>query len=196
MCLCWRQRKSWTCKNAWCILLIQYLILILSYCSWFFFSSWVTLKLEWTPSPYFWYSYNKGTFDKNMVTTPITKVVWSVFWEFIAVAKHLYYDNSHVTLKSLKKNMIRIKILSKDFPIKEHITARHFFLPQSGPKNCFSRKNTTIRSLWSNYNFVINSSIAIHICYLTSFCMGVSPITNNFIAIMTIVKIFFFLVCF
>lgn len=88
--------------------------------------------------------------------------------------------------------MIRIKILLKDFPIKEHITARHFFLPQSGPKNCFFHKNATIRSLWSNYNFVINSYIAIHICYLTSFCMGVSPITNNFIAIMTIVKIIFF----
>lgn len=34
----------------------------------------------------------------------------------------------YVTLKSFKKNMIRIKILSKDFPIKEHITAKHFFL--------------------------------------------------------------------
>lgn len=98
----------------------------------------------------------------------------------------------YVTLKSFKKNMIRIKILSKDFPIKEHIIARHFFLPQSGPKNCFSHKNTTIRSLWSNYNFVINSSIAIHICYLTSFCMKETLITNNFTAIMTIVKIFFF----
>lgn len=88
--------------------------------------------------------------------------------------------------------MIRIKILSKYFPIKEHITARHFFFTLIWAQNCFSHKNTTIRSLWSNYNFAINSYIAIHICYLTSFCMKETPITNNFTAIMTIVKIFFF----
>lgn len=47
----------------------------------------------------------------------------------------------YVTLKSFKKNMIRIKILSKDFPIKEHITARHFlFYLNLGPKIAFPAK--------------------------------------------------------
>lgn len=63
-----------------------------------------------------------------MVIIFIIKVVWLVFWEFIVVVKYLYYDNFYVILKLLKKNMIRIKILLKDFFIKEYIIiVRYFF---------------------------------------------------------------------